>query len=125
MNSQRALGESQSARLWFYFLLVVASGHVACALLTPRQAWVTCCFLALAYAGGVGLSLQKARTAVGALRLKWFLAAASFTLFIGVYLSILHDHLPRSGAYGASIHALLFAFRGLPLLFALCKSEDG
>ena len=125
MNSQRALGESQSARLWFYFLLVVASGHVACALLTPGQAWVTCCFLALAYAGGVGLSLQKARTAVGTLRLKWFLAAASFTLFIAGYLSLLYGHLPRSGAYGTSIHALLFAFRGLPFLFALCKSEDG
>ncbi|ADV82093.1 diguanylate cyclase [Terriglobus saanensis SP1PR4] len=86
---------------------------------------MTCCFLALAYASGVGLSVQKARMAVGALRLKWFMAAASFTLFIAGYLSILYGHLPGVGPYGTSIHAVLFAFRGLPLLFALCKSEDG
>jgi diguanylate cyclase (GGDEF)-like protein len=125
-NSRQTMGESQSTRLWFYFLLVVASGHVASSLLAPRQGWVTCCFPALAYAGGVGLCLQKARTAVGALRLKWFMVAASFCLFIAGYLSILFGHLPRFSLWGiASLHALLFAFRGLPLLFALCKSEDG
>lgn len=61
----------------------------------------------------------------GMLRLKWILLAIAFVFWIGGFTSLwFGESLLGTRAVTTWTQDVFFVYRGLPLLFALCVSED-
>jgi diguanylate cyclase (GGDEF)-like protein len=117
---------AKAAARWFTALGAVAFLQACCSILWPAQGLVTC----LGVSGGIAVllcfSIRTAVAADGLKQFKWSLLSFSFVLWIAGFAIILYGEY-RLGSYppGAWVDNLVFAYRWLPLLLALCRPEPG
>ena len=124
MTSQPVSGRGIGVR-WLLGACAVVLMHLALALTLPQQGWVTCAGIIGVLTLGVMYSLDTARHVSGQLRLKWCLLGVALLLWIGGFFATVYgEYFLRFDPPGAWLNQLLFAYRGLPLLLALCWPDD-
>ena len=115
----------QLRQRWLLCSLTGILLHALLSMLYPQQGWVSCAGISMAYLLGIAISIQEAMQFHGILKLKWLLVASAYLFLIAAFVSIYYGqyilHLTPSVARTDN---LLFAYWGLPLLFALCGSDD-
>ncbi len=115
----------QLRQRWLLCSLTSILLHALLSMLYPQQGWVSCAGISMAYLLGIAISIQEAMQFHGILKLKWLLVASAYLFLIAAFVSIYYgQYILHFTPSVARTDNLLFAYWGLPLLFALCGSDD-
>jgi diguanylate cyclase (GGDEF)-like protein len=110
---------------WVIAALACILLHTILCVLYPQQGWVSFAGISTSYFLGTALSIQKATQFHGISKLKWLLVASAYIFLIAAFASIYYgQYILRFTLSIAWAGNLFFAYWGLPLLLALCGSDD-
>jgi diguanylate cyclase (GGDEF)-like protein len=126
MNEVLKLGREAGRGSGFIWAAVCVIGiHLCLSLIWPHMSMITPSCWIVVYGLAIVVTLREASTVPSRTRWRWWLLATYFGLAIGTYLCILNlevwHHTSQSTAW---LNSLLRAYRGLPLLLAVCTPEE-
>ncbi|WP_440224495.1 GGDEF domain-containing protein [Dokdonella sp. MW10] len=88
------------------------------------RAWVTPLGISLNLSVGMAFAWSRGRAASRAYRVRWYLVAGGFALWIAGYAASSYSQLTGANGSLALPYLLIFALRAIPWFFALVRTSD-